>query len=263
MTHSLKKKEKQGLIPIIAPVREKEAPLYAQLHENIKQYIQDNALKSGDRMPSEKELILQLGLSRMTVRLATQGLASEGLITRIRGKGTYVAEPKSKDHLRGTQSLEMRFNSQGTRITNLLLNHSLAYTASVYTNALNLPLSSQVYKIRRLKKIGDSVLGVETRLLMPEMKGIFTEDELNRESLVDLLGKNPKTRIGRISYWVSCSIAMELEVELLEISPESQILIQHGIFYNSQNRPIMTGRIVYPADKMEIHYEVNSQHEEE
>ena len=258
MKESTAKQAAQDLKPIKPLDRDDHKPLYAQLHENIKQYIQENNLKPGDRIPSENELIMRYGLSRMTVRLATQGLASEGIITRIRGKGTFVAEPKVQDHPQGTQSLEMRFGRQGKEITNVLLEEGFAYTASIYTKGLNLPQNSQVYKVRRLKRMGDSVLGLETRLFSPGMKGQFSTEDLNNYAFIDILSRQPESKIHRISYWVSCDIVTELEAELLNLPPDSPVLVQHGIFYNVENLPIMTGRIVYPADKMEIHYEISA-----
>lgn len=46
----------------------------------------------GERMPSEEELLAELGVSRTTLRDALNALANEGLITRKHGSGTYVAK---------------------------------------------------------------------------------------------------------------------------------------------------------------------------
>jgi DNA-binding GntR family transcriptional regulator len=49
---------------------------------------------------------------------------------------------------------------------------------------------------------------------------------------------------------------MEMDAQLMEIEPESPVLIQYGTFYTRDEMPIMTGRMVYPANRVEIIYEV-------
>ena len=76
--------------------RDDYKPLYAQLGDILIEYIECNGLKPGDPIPSENELIRRYGISSATVRLAMQRLATEGIINRIQGKGTFVAERKIK-----------------------------------------------------------------------------------------------------------------------------------------------------------------------
>ncbi len=61
-----------------------------QIQEAIKQYILDNRLQDGDKLPSENSLSKQLGVSRNSVREAVQSLASLGIIEVRRGSGLYV-----------------------------------------------------------------------------------------------------------------------------------------------------------------------------
>ncbi|MCK6576860.1 MAG: FadR family transcriptional regulator [Anaerolineae bacterium] len=61
-----------------------------QIQEAIKQYILDNHLQAGDKLPSENSLSQQLGVSRNSVRESVQSLASLGIIEVRRGSGLYV-----------------------------------------------------------------------------------------------------------------------------------------------------------------------------
>src|SRR5258708_34967588 len=47
----------------------------------------------GDRLPTEVELAEQLGVSRETVRRATEKLQNEGLVVKFRRKGTFTRSP--------------------------------------------------------------------------------------------------------------------------------------------------------------------------
>ncbi len=61
-----------------------------QIQDAIKQFILDNQLKHGDKLPSENNLSQQLGVSRNSVREAVQSLATLGILEVRRGSGLYV-----------------------------------------------------------------------------------------------------------------------------------------------------------------------------
>src|ERR1700694_2312288 len=65
--------------------------LYERLYNYVLDDIQKGSLRSGDRVPSEKELARKHGVSRITSMRALQNLERAGLVERIRGKGTFVA----------------------------------------------------------------------------------------------------------------------------------------------------------------------------
>ena len=64
--------------------------LYQQVAERIKRHIHSGAMAAGDRLPSEKELALQLGVSRPTVREALIALEIAGLVEIRTGSGSYI-----------------------------------------------------------------------------------------------------------------------------------------------------------------------------
>jgi GntR family transcriptional regulator, arabinose operon transcriptional repressor len=67
-------------------------PLYEQLYNYVAEAIHTGTLKLNDRVPSEKELAEQFNVSRITSKKALERLYQDGLIDRIRGKGSFVAE---------------------------------------------------------------------------------------------------------------------------------------------------------------------------
>jgi GntR family transcriptional regulator len=77
-------------------------------HEQLRTILTELAtreLSPGDMLPSERQLCLDHGVSRITVREAIGQLVSEGLLVRVRGKGTFVAERtvRSRLHLASFQ----------------------------------------------------------------------------------------------------------------------------------------------------------------
>lgn len=64
---------------------------YQKLYHWAHTLITSGVIKNMDKFPSETILQKKFGYSRQTVRTALQQLEDEGLITRVRGSGTYVS----------------------------------------------------------------------------------------------------------------------------------------------------------------------------
>lgn len=69
-----------------------ERPAYEQVKGWIRQHIASGEWKPGDVVPSEAALMERFAISRMTANRALRELATEGLVTRVQGSGTRVAE---------------------------------------------------------------------------------------------------------------------------------------------------------------------------
>lgn len=66
--------------------------IYLQILEQIKDNIIQGNLKSGDRLPSERQWAEQLGVSRATIREAIRALEMIGLVICQQGEGNFIAE---------------------------------------------------------------------------------------------------------------------------------------------------------------------------
>ncbi len=69
----------------------KKTRIYEDIVSQIRELIADGRLKSGDRLPSERELSEMFQVSRASVREAIRALESMGLIEIRSGEGTYIA----------------------------------------------------------------------------------------------------------------------------------------------------------------------------
>ncbi|GAB1439471.1 histidine utilization repressor [Providencia sp.] len=95
-TVTAERKDKQG-----TPV-----PLYLQVKQSIIEKIHTAQWQANDRVPSEAELVSQFNCSRMTANRALRELTAEGLLVRLQGVGTFVAEPKGQSALFEIHSIE-------------------------------------------------------------------------------------------------------------------------------------------------------------
>ena len=81
---------------VITMSTNERVPLYQQIQDYIRDIIAVEEMKSGDRIPTEKELMERFQVSKITVANAWTGLANEQVITRVHGKGSFVADRGAK-----------------------------------------------------------------------------------------------------------------------------------------------------------------------
>jgi GntR family transcriptional regulator len=70
--------------------KESPTPLYFQLYKLLKNCILNGTFTKGMQLPTEKQLSLEFGISRITAKRSLDELAEERLVERHRGKGTHV-----------------------------------------------------------------------------------------------------------------------------------------------------------------------------
>ncbi len=78
-----------------------EVPKYRQIFENLKEAISIGQFQTGQRLPSEAELVKMFSTSRLTVNRALRELQLGGLIERRVGSGSYVSASKDRGYAFG------------------------------------------------------------------------------------------------------------------------------------------------------------------
>lgn len=96
---------------------------YAQVKQYILRQISEGRVRAGERVPSENELVRQLDVARMTANRALRELASDGVLIRVAGVGTFVAEPRVHAHpleVRNiAEEIRARGHEYGNRVVSL------------------------------------------------------------------------------------------------------------------------------------------------
>ncbi|MEQ8968708.1 MAG: histidine utilization repressor, partial [Azospirillaceae bacterium] len=90
-------------------------PLYGRIKDRIAARIRAGDWPPGMRLPSENRLVAELGCSRMTVHRALRELSAEGLVTRVTGVGTFVAEPRPRTELLELRNIAEEIHARGRR----------------------------------------------------------------------------------------------------------------------------------------------------
>ncbi|MBY0162107.1 substrate-binding domain-containing protein [Cytobacillus firmus] len=180
-------------------------PLYQQIQDYIRHVIASENMKPGDRIPTEKELMDQFHVSKITVANALTGLANEKLIARVPGKGSFVAE--ETDFLPGAQpsaSLHKgRERTLATGMIGVIMPTIHDYFAMRLIEGIEQALSDEGYRSMimltdgKLDKEKDAIkdlkaLGAEGLLIFP-----IDEENYNEEILGMKLSGFPFVLIDR------------------------------------------------------------------
>jgi GntR family transcriptional repressor for pyruvate dehydrogenase complex len=130
--------------------------------EQVVAKIMDGTLKEGDKLPSERQLIETLHVSRSTVREALQGISAMGLVDIRHGEGTFVKEPRTSfglemnvEELSGKLQKEMRHHLVEARLTLELGIISLAAENVTEANKVAIQNAIEAYKVSADTVSGD------------------------------------------------------------------------------------------------------------
>src|SRR5579859_685355 len=156
-------------------------PLHVQVEEYFRKLIGSQKFENGALLPKEVELANRLGVSRSTIRQATNKLEIEGLIIRKKGVGTKVAERKGLhtglDHW---YSFTQEMQEKGIRVANLSLKAEWADANETIRAFFNIKGDKKILKLSKLKgeTSGDPIVYFES-YFHPRI-GLTVSDEFNR-----------------------------------------------------------------------------------
>ncbi|HEY9553108.1 histidine utilization repressor [Allosphingosinicella sp.] len=88
-------------------------PRYVAIKQYVLHAISSGELKPGDRLQSEAELVQQFGVSRMTASRALRELQNAGIIVRLPGVGSFIAEPPRQGHIIAIRNIADEIRSRG------------------------------------------------------------------------------------------------------------------------------------------------------
>jgi GntR family transcriptional regulator len=177
------------------------SPVYRRLQVALGDAIASGALKPGAVLPAERELALELGISRVTVRRAMAELVRNGLVIQRHGSGTYVSGTRERvvQSLSRLYSFSEDMTSRGRMPGTLWLGRELSVANADEARRLEISNGEPIVRMRRLRLADNEPIALETSLIpavmLPDPKQI--EDSLY-QTLRDL-GHVPVRAVQRFS----------------------------------------------------------------
>jgi len=171
--------------------RRSAAPMYDQLRQLIIDGIARDGLQPGDPLPGEHRLCERYGISRTVVRQALAQLEHEGLVERVKGKGTFVSRPRSGESIVHTLvGLDDGVERRGGHVHSDVLRHERTAADDEIALALDVPVGAPVVVLERLRHVDGEPWSLSTTW-MPEHVGAITLGVgLAERSLHRLLAEN-------------------------------------------------------------------------
>lgn len=228
-------------------------PLYVQVREALEEWItnglHDGSLCPGDRLPSENELCEKLKVSPITVKRALDDLRRQGLIQRIQGRGSFIAE-QHKILLPLTRffSLTNLALQQGMTPTRRTLSIVEQAASPRLANRLNISKEDSVIKLVRVRLLDGKPLAVETTYLpsplFPDFQRVFTD----QAALYDLMAKHYHHQVVRAEDTLEPVLIRTNEARIFEIPVGSLAFLIQRLAFDAQNRPLESTKSVFRGD---------------
>lgn len=221
-------------------------PVYLRLASALRGLIELGELRGGDALPSERDLALASGLSRVTVRKAFEVLDEEGLISRRHGAGSFVAR-----QIEQPVSLLIGFTDdmrrRGARASSRVIHRSVSLPDPSEMLKLGLSPAEQVLRLFRVRLSDGEPLAIEHATVPAEALDM----PALRDSLYAALhaaGNMPVRALQR----VQAGIATPDEARLLELASGSAVLRIERRSFLSNGRPIEVTVSAYRGDRYDF-----------
>jgi GntR family transcriptional regulator len=220
-----------------------------EARENVLDLIEH--LQVGDAIPSERQLSVDLGMSRLTVRAALDDLVREGHLVRRRGAGTFVSEPKIAQELTmtsftddmrhrgmhpGSRTLELNIVSAGPRLGRLL----------------HVSPSEPVMVAKRLRLADRETMAIEELHVREALVPGLSAADLEERSFYELL--HDRFGIALVSgvQTVEPTVTDEEESELLGVPLHSPAFLFERITRSATGEMIEYVRSIYRGDRYRL-----------
>ena len=223
-------------------------PLYYQIRENLREKINNSEYPPGSMIPSEAELCQLYGVSRVTVRRAVLDLVQEGILTRGKGRGTFVAESYGMTTVNGVQSFTQELLGLNMRPTAKLLSCKVHKASRSLCEKLALDEGDEVITVSRLRLANNEPCMVEV-MSFPYQLVAGLEDEDLSQSIYQLLKNRYNLEVVSAKDIMEPIIIGEYESNLLELATPSAGLRTYRIGCDANHRPIEYSTHIIPGKK--------------
>jgi len=241
---------RRGAPPEPLPALEREQRKREQLQEILEGVIA--SLEPGALLPSERLLMERYGVARGTAVQAIEALVARGLVYRVRGSGTFVAEPKFRQPLTLTSFTE-DMRARGMTPGSVVRSQAIVPASEVVARHLALVPGTPVVHLERVRTADGEPMALErTHLPAQRLPGLEDAD-LTDASLYELLERTWGVRVAEADQWASVVRVTEDEAALLHVSAAQPALLFQRVTRDPAGTPVEYVRSLYRGDRYEVH----------
>ena len=224
-------------------------PAYFQIAQILHREIMRGGLRPGDRIPSENELSDEYGLSRMTARKAIDLLAEKGVVSREKGRGTFVSRPRIEGGLFLIPDLHDEMRMQGLSADVKLLGVKVVPAGQKASAMLGIRKKEKVIYLERLLTGDGEPLVLDRKYIFLDRSQPLLESELGHGSTGDLFAGNPDMTPVRADLKLSATTLSAGEAQLLDARKGAPAFCMEQLIFAANDRRVIWGWLIYRGDR--------------
>ncbi|MBY3127419.1 histidine utilization repressor [Rhizobium laguerreae] len=224
-------------------------PLYAGVKQVILDRIQSGEWPPKYRVPSENELVVELGVSKMTANRALRELANEGELVRIQGVGSFVAERKGYSALFEVRNIAEEIAERGHVHEAAVVVLAQETASPEVADALELPIGAAVFHSLIVHSENGVPVQIEDRFVHPEAAPEYLAQDFT--TLTPNAYLTAAAPLSGSEHVVEAAMPQAWECKLLTImKTEPCLTIRRRTW--SAKQVVSTARLVYPGHRYRL-----------
>ena len=235
--------------------RQSALPLYAQLEKEIRQKLEEEEWPVNSCIPSESELGRIYGISRMTARSVLNRLTEDGLLYRVPGKGTFVAEPKFQRQPSSRLGMLEQLNQMGYNADAEVLALTETTASRRVAEHLNLKRGSRVSVARCRCMVEDTPISYHVSYMPAELFPDFEHRGQFHHQVIDTIQIEYKHTIKWHTEILQVKSASPEESELLQVRVNAPLLMMDTIYYSTDDVALDYSRALFRGDKVKLKFD--------
>lgn len=201
-------------------------PLWAQVLEDLRARL--DAGEFVETFPTDLELTREYGVSRHTAREAVRRLQAEGVVSRERGRGTFVRTPTIEQPTGAIYSLFRSIEARGLDQTSEVLDLSTV-TDPERAARLELAEGASLVRLERLRSADGQVLAHDTAWLSASVAHPLLEVDFTHTALYDELARRCGVRPTSGTEWIATELPDRAERDHLGIGAKQPVFRIHRL----------------------------------
>lgn len=230
-------------------------PRYFEIEQALRERI--GHLHPGDPLPSDAMLCREFGVSRMTARNAVQRLVEDGLVQRVPGLGTFVAEPAQHRQASNLLSFSDEMRQLGRRPSSRVLRRRVRPADEREARRLKLGSGAEVLVLERLRLADDVPVARETARMPTRLREIVESADLERASLHATLVAHDVVPVSGYAT-INARAATARDAKLLSVGRGSPLLVEERLIVDQAGRAVELTESRYAADRygLDVRFDV-------
>ncbi|MFT4217445.1 MAG: GntR family transcriptional regulator [Micropruina sp.] len=235
--------------------RNSAVPLYLQLTEELRNKILSGEWQPEQRIPSENELNQIYSISRMTIRQVLGKLVDEGLVFRVHGKGTFVAQPKIATRSPSYHGVREQLEQQGYSTRTEMVSSGELEADARLARELDVPLGTPLSMVERLRYAGDTPISLHKSYVpMPLAPGLLDHD-LAEKQLCQVLARDYGLDMAYVHETLESLNPSPAELSALRVRRGIPLLLLEQRIRDSSHRLFEYTRIKFRGDRIRLEFD--------